>query len=244
MVDINNLPEHITYYERVKTLIDGSTSTERSIRVFLSYTEDGKKKKISRTVSVNKNGLEAAVNIAVDWLSEKTSSLKLLSRTRPYTSDVTSWDGINTKYIYRGSSIIVRVPGDERKTFHKVQIKEAASYRDEACKRLGIDINKPLRPKKRDFYVRTKPHANKNNKSLPTGVYYCEAKRYDKNGNFWITRTYKSEFYAPVEGSEERKCLSISRSANLYGHKEALRQVSEWRTKMIEKYRPGVSSPR
>lgn len=68
MVDINNLPDHITYYEREVTRKSGVIYIERSIRVFLKIIKNGKKDRISRTISVNKNGLEVAVDTAVKWI--------------------------------------------------------------------------------------------------------------------------------------------------------------------------------
>lgn len=236
MVDINNLPDHITYYEREVTRKSGVINIERSIRVFLKIIKNGKKDRISRTISVNKNGLEVAVDTAVKWIEEQSLVCIILSPPPKITSSEVNWDEVNKRYIYRGSSIIIRVPGADSKAFNNGMPREAIAYRDKLCAELGIDIKTGKKPKKRALFAKKKPNTVKKNKKLSVGIYYSECRRIDIYGIASTSRAYRSSANIPDPITGKIKKMNFSRSANRYGHKEALRLVTEWRNERVSKH--------
>lgn len=238
VVDINNLPEHVTYYERSVTRPNGQKTVECSIRVFLGIIRDGQKKRISRTISVNQNGLDTAVDMATKWIAKQKETCTVLSRPEPPVKSAPTfdWDRINSRYINRGSSITVRVPGADHAIFHNSKAAEAIALRDQLCAALGIDLNAPPKRKARRPFAKRVVNAVKSDKTLAPGVFYSEFKVLGANGVASIRRTYRTSVMVKVPGSEERKEIAFTRSANRYGHKEALRMVEEWRAKKVAEH--------
>lgn len=236
VTDIDNLPEHVTYYERPVTRKDGSINVERSIRVFLKVIAEGKKKRISRTISVKQNGLDNAVEIAVKWIEEQHLISKVLSAPAPVIHDSFDWSKVNKKYINRGSSITVRVPGSDSKIFNNSFPKDAIAYRDKMCAELGIDIEKRTLRKNSGIFAKKRPNSNKKNKKLAVGIYYSEYKRIDMNGNISNSRMYRASVNVPDPETGKIIKLNFSRSVNFYGHERALKLVTDWRNERVSKH--------
>lgn len=238
MADINSLPDHVTYYERSVTRKNGVKNVERSIRVFLKIIRDGKKKRISRTISVNQNGLDAAVAMATEWISLQEETCTVLRRPEPpvQTASAFNWTGINSRYINRGSSITVRVPGAAHAIFHNSQAAEAIALRDQLCAALGLDLTASPKRRKRRPFAKQVVNAVKSDKTLAPGVFYSEFKVLGANGVASVRRTYRTSVMIKDPESGKPKELAFTRSANRYGHKEALRMVEEWREKMVAKH--------
>lgn len=125
-----------------------------------------------------------------------------------------------------GESIMVRIPGQKQKNFHRSLLNEAIAYRDGVCKEIGLDPYIPFSHKNSRFHQKSK--ANKKS-DLPVGICITTKKISLVKGGEKVQTSVRAGI--TINGKTTYKVFS----ADKYGFDRATKMAILWRAKQMKK---------